>query len=76
MLDAFLTRFTTLVDTLIANPRVRVTHVWRGAPATEAQLNDLSQAWGQPVPAALGTLYRQAAALGRRRRRALRFGAR
>lgn len=60
MLEGFLARFNALVDTLSAHPRVRVTHVWRGAPATDAILDELAQRWGHPVPATLRTLYRQA----------------
>ncbi len=60
MLESFLTRFKTLVDTLMSHPRVRVTHVWTGGPATDGMLDELAQEWGHPVPAGLCTLYRQA----------------
>lgn len=60
MLDGFLARFKALVGTLTSHPRVRVTHVWSGAPATDAMLDELAVAWGHPVPAGLCTLYRQA----------------
>lgn len=60
MLEGFLPRFVSLVETLEAHPRVRVTHVWIGAPATDAMLSDLARAWGHPVPPALRALYRQA----------------
>lgn len=60
MLEGFLARFDALVGVLASHPRVRVTHVWRGSPATEAMLAELAQAWGHPVPAEVATLYRQA----------------
>jgi len=60
MLEGFLARFKALVATLMSHPRVRVTHVWNGAPATDAMLDELAQAWGHPVPSALRSLYRQA----------------
>lgn len=60
MLEGFLARFEALVGTLMSHPRVRVTHVWNGAPATDAMLDELAQAWGHPVPSALRSLYRQA----------------
>ena len=60
MLDDFVQRFKTLVDTLTSHPRIRITHLWIGPPATDDALAELSQEWGHPVPAALRTLYRQA----------------
>jgi len=60
MLDDFLQRFLALVDGLMAHPRVRVTHLWIGPPATDAALAELAEAWGSPLPAALVGLYRQA----------------
>lgn len=60
MLEGFLPRFVALVETLEAHPRVRVTHAWIGAPATDAMVSDLARAWGHPVPSAMRALYRQA----------------
>lgn len=59
MLEDFLHRFKTLVDTLMAHPQVRMTHSWIGPPATDEELQRLAKAWGR-VPAAVETLYRQA----------------
>lgn len=60
MLGTFLPTFKTLVDTLMSHPRVRVTHLWIGPPATDAKLDELAQSWNHPLPAELITLYRQA----------------
>jgi hypothetical protein len=60
MLEGFLAKFDALVGVLTAHPHVRVTHVWRGPPATDAMLAEVAQAWGHPVPAEVATLYRQA----------------
>lgn len=60
MLEDFLHRFKTLVDTLMAHPQIRVTHLWIGPPATGEQLRGLAKTWGGHVPAAIETLYRQA----------------
>lgn len=60
MLASFLQRFMALVDGLMSHPRVRVTHLWVGPPATDAALAELAEAWGAPLPAMLVALYRQA----------------
>lgn len=60
MLDDFLQRFKTVVDRLMSHPQVRLTHVWIGPGAGDADFEALSQAWERPVPAALECLYRQA----------------
>lgn len=60
MLATFLQRLLGLVDALMSHPRVRVTHLWIGRPATDAGLAELAEAWGAPLPAALVELYRQA----------------
>ena len=60
MLASFLQRFMALVDGLMSHPRVRVTHLWVGPPATDAALAGLAEAWGAPLPAMLVALYRQA----------------
>lgn len=60
MLADFLQRFMTLVDTLMSHPRIRVTHLWIGRPATDAALAELAAAWRSPLPAMLVALYRQA----------------
>lgn len=44
----------------MSHPRVRVTHLCIGPPATDAALAELAQAWGAPLPAMLVALYRQA----------------
>ena len=43
MLASFLPRFMALVDGLMSHPRVRVTHLWVGPPATDAALQLLPQ---------------------------------
>lgn len=60
VLEDFLRRFKTLVDTLMSHPQVRLTHVWMGPGATEAELANLARVWQRPVPQGLATLYRQA----------------
>jgi hypothetical protein len=59
VLEDFLQRFKTVVDTLMSHPQVRLTHVWIGPEATDAELAELSRVWKQPVPQSLETLYRQ-----------------
>ncbi len=44
----------------MAHPRVRVTHLWIGPPATDAALAELAELRGSPLPAMLVVLYRQA----------------
>lgn len=60
MLTDFLPRFMALVDQLMAHPRVRITHLWIGRPATDAGLAELARVRGGPLPAMLVELYRQA----------------
>lgn len=60
MLDDFLHRFKILADALMSHPRVRVTHLWIGPPATPEALARLAAAWGHELPAQLVVLYRQA----------------
>lgn len=60
MLEDFLRRFKTVIDGLMSHPRVRVTHLWIGPPATDAAMAALAERWEQPLPAALAALYRQA----------------
>lgn len=59
-IEGFLHRFKTMVDTLMAHPQVRVTHLWIGPPATDSDLRELAQKWGGRIPAAVEALYRQA----------------
>ena len=49
-LEDFLQRFKTVMDTLMAHPQVRLTHVWIGPGASDAQLEVLARAWDRPVP--------------------------
>lgn len=60
MLDEFRQRFMAIVDGLMSHPRVRVTHLWIGRPASDAALAELAGVWGAPLPATLVALYRQA----------------
>lgn len=60
MLEDFVQRFKTVVDTLMAHPQVRLTHLWIGPGASDAELDALAAAWQRAVPEALATLYRQA----------------
>lgn len=60
MLTDFLPRLMALVDQLMSHPRVRITHLWIGAPASDAGLAELARVRGGPLPAMLVGLYRQA----------------
>lgn len=59
-IEDFLHRFKSVIDTLMAHPQVRLTHVWMGPGASSAELTTLAEAWGRALPPVLEKLYRQA----------------
>ncbi|MCB9705205.1 MAG: SMI1/KNR4 family protein [Myxococcales bacterium] len=60
MLEGFVHRLKLVVDALMSHPQVRLTHLWIGPGASDHELERLEAAWGDPLPAELAALYRQA----------------